>query len=380
MVPEGYIPKKAKVVNPDITDDEIRQLPLPFGKTKGKVTGANSDLREREVYECLRTHFAHQQDIVLVIHGLDMFKIGEDRVRDIQEIDFLIINYSRQYIMDLEVKTWIGPIKDRQGNDKPDKNVTIKSKRQLNAIRTLFHDWFRADVKGQQWKYISALYCTGMEQKLQDCQTCFPFISQGAEDLHNKLNAIEAKLPKQLADEMIPEDLVMLCKYLLYCCPKKPLPVKGNMVTAVQKAIQEAGSADNIKVWCFPTPQQRLILEKPKVVFAAPWGSGKTLLMTAKAIELADSGEKVLYLLFNDAEATSNPSTLLFYDLQQKFQDHDRITVKSILFHDKTNNNLLDIAKDHQHVMVDEFFADFDRLSDQSQKEFKDMISTKSTV
>ena len=62
MVPEGYIPKKAKVVNPDITDDEIRQLPLPFGKTKGEVTGANSDLRERQVYECLRTHFSHKNE------------------------------------------------------------------------------------------------------------------------------------------------------------------------------------------------------------------------------------------------------------------------------------------------------------------------------
>ena len=59
---------------------------------------------------------------------------------------------------------------------------------------------------------------------------------------------------------------------------------------------------------------------------------------------------------------------------------HDRITVKPILFHDETSNNLLDIAKDHQHVMVDEFFENFYKLSDKSQKEFKDMISTKHTV
>ena len=68
------------------------------------------------------------------------------------------------------------------------------------------------------------------------------------------------------SSEKYPEDLVTLCKYLLYCCPKKALPVRGNMVTEVQKAIEEAGSPNNIKVWCVPTPQQRLILESARVV------------------------------------------------------------------------------------------------------------------
>ena len=28
-----------------------------------------------------------------------------------QEIDFLVINYSKQYILNIEVKTWLGPNK-----------------------------------------------------------------------------------------------------------------------------------------------------------------------------------------------------------------------------------------------------------------------------
>ena len=68
-----------------------------------------------------------------------------------------------------------------------------------------------------------------------------------------------------------PEDFKTLCKYLLYSTPIIPLPVRGNMANEIQKAIQMAGSADNIKVWGFPTPKQRLVFNQPKLVLVAPW-------------------------------------------------------------------------------------------------------------
>lgn len=44
-----------------------------------------------------------------------------------------------------------------------------------------------------------------------------------------------------------------------------------------KKAINEAGSAENIKLWCYPTPQQRQIFNGKKLVLLGPWGSGKTM-------------------------------------------------------------------------------------------------------
>ena len=92
-----------------------------------------------------------------------------------------------------------------------------------------------------------------------------------------------------------PEDLRTITQYLLFSAPVVALPVRGNMVTAVNKAIQEAGSLENIRVWCFPNPHQRqLDFASPKLILLGPWGCGKTLFLTAEAIEKSQNGDKVL--------------------------------------------------------------------------------------
>ena len=120
----------------------------------------------------------------------------------------------------------------------------------------------------------------------------------------------------------------------------KALPVLGNLPKATQEAVEKAGTKENIELWCYPTPQQRSILESPKIVFAAPFGSGKTLLMTIRAIELAEAGEDVLFLIFVDGRANpSGKKTLLCLDLEQKFKKHPKIIVKMVPFvNGKTDN------------------------------------------
>ena len=85
------------------------------------------------------------------------------------------------------------------------------------------------------------------------------------------------------------------------------------MVSAVSKAIEEAGSLANIRVWCFPTPQQRLIFGYSKLVLLGPWGCGKTLFLTAEAIKKEESGEKAIILIF--AVGKQHQSKKLFYIL-----------------------------------------------------------------
>ena len=86
------------------------------------------------------------------------------------------------------------------------------------------------------------------------------------------------------------EEFKFISKYLLFCSPAVALPIGGNYNKAVVKAIEQAGSVKNIKIWCFLTPDQRTILYKSHVVFLSCWGTGKTLLMISKAIEIAESG------------------------------------------------------------------------------------------
>ena len=119
------------------------------------------------------------------------------------------------------------------------------------------------------------MFCQDMEDILKDCPNCNQFIATNPE----QISAILRKLETTSASQRYPEDFKTLCKYLLFSAPKVALPVRGNMVSEVQKAIQEAGSAENIRVWCFPTPEQREIFNSPKLILLAPWGSGKTLFM-----------------------------------------------------------------------------------------------------
>ena len=109
-----------------------------------------------------------------------------------------------------------------------------------------------------------------------------------------------------------PDDLKTMTKYLLFSAPVVSLPVRGNMVTAVNKALNEAGSLQNIRVWCFPTPEQRAIFSSPKLILLGPWGCGKTLFLTAEAIEKDAVGEKSMVLIFTRGtyHITTKPSML----------------------------------------------------------------------
>ena len=106
------------------------------------------------------------------------------------------------------------------------------------------------------------------------------------------------------------EDFRTLAKYLLFALPAIPLPTSGAFETKVMNAMHLQGKKENIMVWCFPTPEQKYALLQNRVLFLSAWGTGKTLLMTTKAIDLATTGKKVLYLLFMNGEKYSMNSLL----------------------------------------------------------------------
>ena len=98
FIPESYLPKKPKVVNPEISDEIKSQFP-DDKKLLGEIKQTKGDLLERKVYEALKEYFNNKpNENVLVIQGIEMVKLGGIRGRDKQEVDFLVINFSHQYI------------------------------------------------------------------------------------------------------------------------------------------------------------------------------------------------------------------------------------------------------------------------------------------
>ena len=184
FVPEGYLPKKPKVIDPDIAEEIQSQFP-DDKKLRGDVKQTEGDLLERQVYQALQTHFkSRKNEDVLIVQGLEMVKIGGERGRNIHEIDFLIINFTYQYILNIEVKKWLGQIEG-----KPE-NIIYKARDQLYDNRNLIEDWFDADLKGN-WRYVCALYCKGMEQVLKDCPNCSPLIATNENEVLNIMRSLD---------------------------------------------------------------------------------------------------------------------------------------------------------------------------------------------
>ena len=103
--------------------------------------------------------------------------------------------------------------------------------------------------------------------------------------------------------------------------------------------------------------------------------------MISKAIEIAESEEDVLFLVFIDgSEVCQDHIPLLVFDLELKFKDYSRIHVKPIHFIDDQDNGLIELTKRFSHIMVDEMFDNYANLSKRSQEEIINMTADKSTV
>ena len=187
--------------------------------------------------------------------------------------------------------------------------------------------------------------------------------------------------------ECVLKEFLTMCRYLIFCVSAVALPTKGNLPSLVRKAMKEAGSPENIFLWCFLTPDQIETLLKSHLVFVACWGTGKTLLMVKKARDLNKRGEKVLILIFLDGrEIEIGQKTLLILDLEKKLEEECRenVTIKGVNYMD--GEKMTDVegneisTEGYDHVFVDEFFEDLLLLSQSSIEEFNRLISNKKTV
>ena len=73
-MPEGFIPKKPKVVDLEKADSVLEncQDDMIRKKIQGEVRSTKGDLLEREAYNAIKSHFKSIEEDVFVIHGLEM--------------------------------------------------------------------------------------------------------------------------------------------------------------------------------------------------------------------------------------------------------------------------------------------------------------------
>ena len=303
------------------------------------------EMAEKQVYDSLKEYYSKKRGAALIIQNNTLAhpdatkkEIAQDTGK--QEADFIIVEKDTQTLINVEVKTFLGkhpdPKKSKESWPKE------KVKKQMRKVREIVGDAFQSDIKGP-WKIVSIVFYLESEPELNICSSCKDYITKGKSKLLNALEKLHAKRKAEVANlTKYVIDFVTMCKFFLFCCPVISLPVLGNLSKYIQNSIVEkSGTRKNIGIYCFPTPQQRGVLCHPWLIFAAPFGSGKTLFMIVKAIELADAGEGVLFLVFVDGRIHgSDKKTLLCLDLEEKFKNHPLIKVKMVPFVDGKTDNL----------------------------------------
>ena len=376
FVPKSYLPS-TKFVSPEMKEEVLKENPDDT-KLFGEKIANDGEMAEKEVEEALWELYGNAKGGILVIKNITMRDLDDKKKDKVQEVDFFIVHFANQTITNIEVKSHLG----KSTESPPEKWSTTKAKKQLAVIQHIFASWFKGALKGKKWKFISFVACQKLDSELKGCKMS-DYIAEGKDEVIKKLRSSDIKERKAAENvEKFPEDFITMCKYFLYCAPVVALPLGGNYTSAIRKAIEESGSRDNIYIWCYPTPKQRAILKSSKLVFASPFGAGKTLFQTVKSIEISGKGGKVIFLLFLDTRRVpSNTKPLLAYDLEQKFKKHSNIKVEVVFFEDGRSDNLENIETEGiKHVMVDEFFGDFGSLSKESRDEFNAFISDKETV
>ena len=368
-VPIGFIPAKPNILS---LDKDLMNLSLKaenVSKEKQKEfqddrIKAIGDIAERSVYDTLKSFYKDRKETVLFIKNLHMLRVdGTARtIANNREIDFIIIHYDLALIINIEVKNSLG-INQAQ-------HATV----QLDENRVFIEDWVSADIS-DKWTYMSMLYIEQeMSQYFEDLRN--PYLICGKDKLIEALENLECK---QAKIKVPAEDFKFLAKYLLYCTSTIDLPIGEQYDKAMNTAMKKQGTIENMKLWCFPTPEKKLALSKSHVLFLSTFGTGKTLLMQGKAMELAKEGKKALYLIFHKGEICVDP-TLLFLKMKQDFASQPNITLKQVNFWDGKENGLQKIMKDFDHIFIDEFFDDFIHLKPISKNDFIHATMGKKTL
>ena len=179
FVPQGYIPKKSKVLNV-VRYDVLQDL---FPEEKEIVGYVVGDMTEKDVYFSLREYFIKKNEVAIIINNLHMIWLNSKSGHKNKEIDFLIINYTHHYVMVIEVKYALNKIK-RKGL-----NSIETVKKQIDECKLYIEDWFGADIS-KNWKFIGCVYCEKLQTELQFCVKCYDFVFVGKNDLLKKLDRI----------------------------------------------------------------------------------------------------------------------------------------------------------------------------------------------
>ena len=223
FVPETFLTGLPKLVDYHPDSELVKD------KLKKVIQKATGEIPERIVYEGLKEYFKKMGEDVLVIHSMYFLEwnLEKRQKKSAGEKDFIIINRTHQYIMNLEVKNLLGT----QGSV----SSLAKAKAQIEGTKALIESWFGADLSSD-WRFIGALFTNKVEQDLCFCKQCSSFIMVGQSQIYEKLQRITQMLKDERPSFSVAsaDEFQTLVKYLLFCAHANQSPVPSTFSRVLQ--------------------------------------------------------------------------------------------------------------------------------------------------
>ncbi len=276
-------------------------------------------IQEEIVYNKLRESLnGNNAKNTVLING---WKDNGSRDRTQKEFDFLIVSQPSQTIIHIEVKKTCS-----------DSQFESASKQLQNGLKM-----FQETIPFPEivtWKYIKVIYF-GLEAKEQPfenkCLKCKNFIIGPKTNLSQWWIELTEFLTQGTLEkvQIQPDDTYLnVLRFLLHQMYKQQdCATTGQLVQLTSQTSDKICSPDTIMFWSKEQYKTFKDLKAKRVAFTSGFGTGKTILIKAKAKELIKSGQKVVFVVFEiPAE-----KTILRMEYEKDFQeDNSLVKITSI--------------------------------------------------
>ena len=103
-IPEGFIPSISKIIDQDVIDKLDEETRKRYQDMIKKFPG---DFAERIAYHAIKDYYKRKGSDTVLVQGLEIINLSNPSQH--RESDFIIVNVEKRYILNIEVKNFLGP-------------------------------------------------------------------------------------------------------------------------------------------------------------------------------------------------------------------------------------------------------------------------------
>lgn len=190
-------------------------------KLKSSIPNVRGDLLEKQFYESIKSYVENQNENVLVIHSHKLLGLKSNTQK---EKDFIVVNLSFGYILNIEVKLTGSGSNIRFALD------------QISSTKKELENWF--GLAGR-WKFYGAIGCESKKYKKCKNRLCEPFIIDGAENVTKLFELLRD--PDFILDDQHLHEFRLISSYLLFFATSSPSPISSQFISQLSDLISKAG-------------------------------------------------------------------------------------------------------------------------------------------